>query len=171
MGCQPQGRDSSRRAAGRCGQARKLIIETAKTFLGVPYLWAGTSIKGVDCSGFSKSVFFLNGYMLLRNASQQYKTGEPVDVSQGLDNLQPADLVFFGREATADKPERISHVAIYLGDGKIIHSSMLVRINSLVEGQPDYYSRKPIRACRIIGNQDCGKGVVSIAKSGVYFNE
>ena len=70
----------------------------------MPYLWAGTSIKGVDCSGFSKSVYFLNGYMLLRNASQQYKTGEPVDVSQGLDNLQPADLVFFGREATEDKP-------------------------------------------------------------------
>ena len=66
-------------------QARRLIIETAKAFLGVPYLWAGTSIKGVDCSGFSKSVYFLNGYMLLRNASQQYKTGEPVDVSQGLD--------------------------------------------------------------------------------------
>ncbi len=150
-------------------KARALIIETAKTFLGVPYLWAGTSIKGVDCSGFSKSVYFLNGYMLLRNASQQYKTGEPVDVSQGLDNLQPADLVFFGREATEDKPERISHVAIYLGDGKIIHSSMLVRINSLIEGEPDYYDRKPIRACRIIGNQDCGKGVVSIAQSGVYF--
>ena len=150
-------------------QARRQILETAKTFLGVPYLWAGTSIKGVDCSGFSKSVYFLNGYMLLRNASQQYKTGEPVDVSQGLDNLQPADLVFFGREATAEKPEKISHVAIYMGDGKIIHSSMLVRINSLIEGQPDYYSRKPIRACRIIGNQDCGKGVVSIANSGVYF--
>lgn len=150
-------------------QARRQIIETAKAFLGVPYLWAGTSIKGVDCSGFSKTVYFLNGYMLLRNASQQYKTGEAVDVSQGLDNLQPADLVFFGREATAEKPERISHVAIYLGDGKIIHSSMLVRINSLIEGEPDYYSRKPIRACRIIGNQDCGKGVVSIANSGVYF--
>ena len=150
-------------------KARKQILETAKSFLGVPYLWAGTSIKGVDCSGFSKSVYFLNGYMLLRNASQQYKTGDPVDVSQGLDNLQPADLVFFGREATAEKPERISHVAIYLGDGKIIHSSMLVRINSLIEGEPDYYARKPIRACRIIGTQDCGKGVVSIAKSGVYF--
>lgn len=150
-------------------KAQQLILETAKTFLGVPYLWAGTSIKGVDCSGFSKSVYFLNGYMLLRNASQQYKTGEPVDVSEGLDNLQPADLVFFGREATEEKPERITHVAIYMGDGKIIHSSQLVRINSLIEGQPDYYSRKPIRACRILGNQDCGKGVVSIANSNVYF--
>ena len=149
--------------------ARKLILETAKTFVGVPYLWAGTSIKGVDCSGFAKSVYFLNGYMLLRNASQQFKTGEPIDVSEGLDNLLPGDLVFFGREATEDKPVRISHVAIYMGDGKIIHSSQVVRINSLIEGQPDYYARKPIRACRILGNQDCGKGVVSIAKSGVYF--
>ena len=150
-------------------KARQLILETAKTFLGVPYLWAGTSIKGVDCSGFAKSVYFLNGYMLLRNASQQYKTGEPVDVSEGLDNLQPADLVFFGTEATAERSERITHVGIYMGDGKIIHSSQLVRINSLIEGQPDYYSRKPIRACRIIGTQDSGKGVVSIARSGVYF--
>ena len=150
-------------------QARALILATARTFVGVPYLWAGTSIKGVDCSGFAKTVYFLNGYMLLRNASQQYKTGEPVDVSEGLDNLQPADLVFFGREATEDKPEKITHVAIYMGDGRIIHSSQVVRINSLIEGQPDYYSRKVIRACRIIGNQDCGKGVVSIANSGVYF--
>ena len=155
--------------ADRVKAAQQTILETARTFLGVPYLWAGTSIKGVDCSGFAKSVYFLNGYMLLRNASQQYRTGEPVDVSEGLDNLQPADLVFFGREATADKPEKITHVAIYLGDGKIIHSSQLVRINSLVEGEPDYYSRKPIRACRILGNQDCGKGVVSIANSNVYF--
>ncbi|MDT3366202.1 MAG: C40 family peptidase, partial [Bacteroidota bacterium] len=150
-------------------KARQLILETAKTFVGVPYLWAGTSIKGVDCSGFAKTVYFLNGYMLLRNASQQYKTGEPIDVSEGLDKLQPADLVFFGREATEEKPERITHVAIYMGDGKIIHSSQVVRINSLIEGEPDYYSRKVIRACRIIGNQDCGKGVVSIANSNVYF--
>ena len=150
-------------------KARALILETAKKFVGVPYLWAGTSIKGVDCSGFAKTVYFLNGYMLLRNASQQFRTGEPVDVSEGLDNLLPGDLVFFGREATEDKPVRISHVAIYMGDGKIIHSSQVVRINSLIEGQPDFYNRKPIRACRILGNQDCDKGVVSILGSGVYF--
>ena len=150
-------------------KARQLILETAKTFVGVPYLWAGTSIKGVDCSGFAKTVYFLNGYMLLRNASQQFKTGEPVDVSEGLGNLQPADLVFFGTEATDEKPVRITHVAIYMGDGKIIHSSQVVRINSLIEGEPDYYSRKPIRACRILGNQDCDKGVVSIANSNIYF--
>lgn len=151
--------------------ARQEIINTALKFVGIPYLWAGTSIKGVDCSGLAKTVYFLNGYMLLRNCSQIYKTGTPIDVSEGLGNLQPADLVFFGREATEDKPERMSHVAIYLGDGKIIHSSNVVRINSLIEGQPDYYSRKPLRACRIIGSQDTGCGVESIAASDVYFEK
>lgn len=150
--------------------ARAAILSTAKEFVGIPYLWAGTSIKGVDCSGFSKSVYYLNGYLLLRNASQQYKTGDPVDVSEGYDNLQPADLVFFGREATEEKPERISHVGIYMGDGYIIHSSGVVRINNVVdENAPDYYKRKIIRAARIIGNQDCGKGIVSIAQSPDYF--
>lgn len=151
-------------------KARAAIIATAKKFVGIPYLWAGTSIKGVDCSGFSKSVYYLNGYQLLRNASQQYKTGDPVDVSEGYGNLQPADLVFFGREATAERPERISHVGIYMGDGMIIHSAGVVRINNVTdESRPDYYKRKIIRAARIIGTQDCGKGVSSIAKGGVYF--
>lgn len=150
-------------------RARQLILETAYKFIGVPYLWAGTSIKGVDCSGFSKTVYYLNGYMLLRNASQQYKTGEPVDISQGYDNLRPGDLIFFGREATKERKERITHVGIYIGDGIFIHSAQLVRINSLIKGAPNEYSRKPIRACRIIGNQDCGKNVWSIAKSDVYF--
>jgi len=149
--------------------ARSAIIETAMKFVGIPYLWGGTSIKGVDCSGFSKTVYYLNGYQLLRNASQQYKTGDPIDISEGFDNLKPADLLFFGSEATAQKPERITHVAIYLGDGKIIHSSQIVRINSLVEGQPNYYSRKPIRACRIIGTQDAGKDVLSIRNGNIYF--
>ncbi len=150
--------------------ARAAILETAKKFVGIPYLWAGTSIKGMDCSGFSKTVYYLNGYLTLRNASQQYKTGEPVDVSQGYDNLQPADLVFFGREATEERPERITHVGIYMGDGMIIHCAGAVRINNVAdENAPDYYSRKIIRAARIIGNQDCGKGVVSVAQSPDYF--
>lgn len=149
--------------------ARQEVLNTAYKFIGVPYLWAGTSIKGVDCSGFSKSVYFLNGYVLLRNASQQYKTGESVDISQGLDNLEPADLIFFGREAKDGKPERISHVGIYIGNGKFIHSSELVRINDLTPGAPDEYYRKPIRAIRVIGNQDCGKDIVSVEKGDIYF--
>lgn len=150
-------------------KARELIVATARQFIGVPYLWGGTSIKGVDCSGFSKTVYFLNGYILLRNASQQYKTGEAVDISEGLDKLLPGDLVFFGREATADKPERMTHVSIYIGDGRIIHSSQMVRISSLVEGEPDYYDRKPLRACRIIGTQDSGRDVLSVSNGNIYF--
>ncbi|MBR4805198.1 MAG: C40 family peptidase, partial [Bacteroidales bacterium] len=58
----------------------KNIIETAKQFCGFPYVWGGTSVKGVDCSGLSKSAYFLNGYVLRRDASQQVKTGDSVDV-------------------------------------------------------------------------------------------
>jgi Cell wall-associated hydrolases (invasion-associated proteins) len=152
--------------------ARQEIIKTAKLFLGIPYLWAGTSFKGVDCSGFSKSVYYLNGYYLLRNANQQWKTGDPVDVSEGYDNLQPADLVFFGREATDEKPARMTHVGIYIGDGMIIHSSQVVRINNILDKDaPDYYSRKIIRATRIIGSQDCGKDVTSIANNEYFFSK
>jgi cell wall-associated NlpC family hydrolase len=143
------------------------IVETAMRFLGVPYMWGGTSIKEADCSGFVLCTYFMNGILLPRNTSQQVRAGVPVE----LDSLQPGDLLFFGTPATDDKPERINHVGIYIGNDRFIHSSQLVRINSLIEGQPDYYARKPIRACRIIGNQDCGKGVVSIANSGVYFNK
>ena len=151
--------------------ARKEILNTALQFIGIPYLWGGTSMKGVDCSGLVKTVYYLNGYLLLRNCSQIYKTGIPIDVSQGLGNLQPADLVFFGEEATEEKPMRISHVAIYMGDGKIIHSSNIVRVSSLVEGEKDYFSRKPLRAVRIIGSQDTGCGVESIAASDVYYEK
>lgn len=151
--------------------ARQEVLNTAYKFIGVPYLWAGTSIKGVDCSGFSKTVYYLNGYVLLRNASQQYKTGDPVDISDGYDNLAPADLIFFGRAATEDKPERITHVGIYIGNGKFIHSSGVVKINDLTPGAPDEYYRKPIRAARIIGTQDCGKDVLSVEKGGIYFEQ
>lgn len=140
------------------------VMETAKAMTGVPYLWGGSSLKGVDCSGLTQYVYFLSGYMLPRNASAQCKAGEPVDVSQGLGNLQAGDLVFF-----ASKTGRISHVALYLGEGRIIQSSQLVRTSSLVEGDPDFYPRKVVQACRIIGTQDKGLNIRSILASEVYF--
>jgi cell wall-associated NlpC family hydrolase len=54
-------------------------------------------------------------------------------------NLKRGDLVFFGTPATAEKPRRVTHVGIYLGDNRIIHSSHKVRINSLIPGDADYY--------------------------------
>ena len=146
---------------------REQLVATARRFLGTPYMWGGASVKHFDCSGFTQFVYRQCGIVLPRNAREQIHTGEeiPYDFAQ----MQPGDLIFYGTPATARKPMVVAHVAMYYGDRKIIHSSQVVRINSLIEGEPDYYSRKPIRACRIIGNQDCGKGVVSIAQSGVYF--
>ncbi|MBQ1882305.1 MAG: C40 family peptidase [Bacteroidales bacterium] len=156
----------------------KNIVETAKQFCGFPYVWGGTSIKGVDCSGLTKSAYFLNGYVLRRDASQQCKTGDSVDVHKfvegtytkaALANLRPGDLLFFGRKAENGRKERVTHVAIYMGDGKIIHSSNIVRINSLIPGEKDYYAgaKRLLKARRIIGTADQGKGVVSVKNAGL----
>lgn len=143
------------------------IINTAFNFLGVPYMWGGTSIKHVDCSGLTRCVFYMNGILLPRNASQQARTGVPV----GLDELEPGDLLFFGTPADGVSPERISHVGIYMGDGVYIHSSQVVRISALDPEDEDYGGRQPLCARRILGHIDDGHGAVSIAKSPYYFSQ
>lgn len=114
------------------------ILAKAYEFMGRPYLWGGTSGKGVDCSGFTKTVFYLNGVMLPRDASQQVHTGIEIETDTTWSNLQAGDLLFFGRKATTDKKERTTHVAIYLGDGKIIHSAGIVSVESLRRSDPDF---------------------------------
>lgn len=143
------------------------VEKIARKFIGVPYLWGGTSIKHVDCSGFSRSVFFMLGVLLPRNASQQAKVGEEVTREQA----RKGDLIFFGRSATEDKPERVSHVGIYLGDGKILHSSHLVRENSINKGDEGYYSGNILHFRRIIGHVDDGTGITSMLKSPYYFKQ
>jgi len=137
------------------------ILKTAHRFMGIPYLWGGTSTKGMDCSGFTKTVYFLNGIILARDASQQVNTGELVDTKDGWQNLQPGDLLFFGRKANGDRKERITHVAIYIGDGDFIHAAGRVKINSF-NPEKSYYSdyRKSgfIRAKRIL---------TSVGKNGI----
>lgn len=152
------------------------IVQTAKLFLGWPYVWGGTSIKGIDCSGLSKTVYYLNGYVLMRDASQQCKTGDHIDISdfvngdyslKALKNLEPGDLIFFGRKGDKNGVgERITHVAIYIGEGKIIHSSNVVRMNSLIPSHSNYYSgsKNIVRARRIIGTADSEKKVWSVKK-------
>ncbi len=152
------------------------IIATAKQFIGVPYMWGGTSIKAVDCSGFTKSTYFLNGLVLARDASQQCYTGDDVDITkyvndstytvEALENLKKGDLIFFGKKATPEKKERITHVGIYIENGIFIHSATKVRINSLIPTDANYYtgSKNLVRAQRIIGNQDSGKGISTIQK-------
>lgn len=114
------------------------IERSARQFMGVPYLWGGTSAKGFDCSGFAKTVFRLNGIELPRDTDQQAQVGTPVPIDSDLSQAQKGDLLFFGTAATADRPERISHVGIYLGGGEFIHESGLVRRNSLLPSSPIY---------------------------------
>lgn len=138
------------------------VVSSALDFLGVPYFWGGFSIKGVDCSGLSGQAYLLNGLMLPRNASQQVKCGVEVPLGHNndkLENLRMGDLLFFGRAACDGKKEAITHVGIYIGNGKMIHSSQVVRINSLVAGSNDYYKRNILHARRIIGHESEGAPV------------
>ncbi|MBX2843197.1 MAG: C40 family peptidase [Flammeovirgaceae bacterium] len=136
------------------------LVETSKLFMGVPYLWGGTSFKGVDCSGFTKSVYFLNGYILPRDASQQVFSGKLINTSNGFDDLKPGDLLFFGRKATPDSKERIIHVGMWIGNNEFIHSSGRVRINSFdknADNFNEYELNRFIRAKRILNNPDENK--------------
>ncbi|WP_162053350.1 C40 family peptidase [Pontibacter pamirensis] len=108
------------------------LVQTSKGLLGLPYLWGGTSFKGVDCSGFTKTVYFMNGLVLPRDASQQVHLGELVDTSEGWENMRPGDLLFFGVPAKDGKAERVVHVGMWIGgDQEFIHSSGKVRVSSM----------------------------------------
>lgn len=129
------------------------IERTGKYLMGVPYLWGGTSPKGVDCSGFTKTVFLLNGQMLNRDANQQAEQGEPIEPGAEFENLKKGDLLFFGRKAENGKSERIVHVGIYLGNREYIHSSGKVRLNSFDPKSPifeEYNLNRFVRARRVI---------------------
>ena len=106
------------------------IIRTAHTMMGIPYLWAGTSSKGVDCSGFMRTILFMHDIIIPRDASQQAYVGEHIDIASDFSNLQPGDLIFFGRKATPEHKERVVHVGMYIGGKRFIHSQGDVHISS-----------------------------------------
>ena len=113
--------------------SKELIESYAKSLLGSPYLWGGTSTKAMDCSGFVKTVYLMNGFVTPRDASQQILNGQVVDENLKLEGLKKGDLMFFGTKATEDKKQRVTHVGIWLGNGnqEFIHSSKRVRLNSM----------------------------------------
>lgn len=111
-------------------QDAESIIATAKSLMGVPYLWGGTSSKGVDCSGLVRTSLFMHDIIIPRDASQQAYTGERIEIAPDFSNLQAGDLLFFGSKATESRRERVVHVAIYMGAKRFIHSQGSVRINS-----------------------------------------
>jgi len=142
------------------------VIASAKTMLGLPYLWGGTSTKGVDCSGFTKTAYFMNGFVIPRDASQQVLAGQAIDIldeeghfdaQKALRNLQPADLLFFAAGKDSNPNARVTHVALYIGNGTFIHSAGSVRINSMLKDAPDYddfQTRTVVAAKRYLGIQD-----------------
>jgi len=127
------------------------LIIAGKRFLGFPYLWGGTSSKAMDCSGFVKTVYFLNGVVLERDASQQINHGKEIDISSGYTNLQKGDLLYFGSK----QPYKVTHTGMYIGDSEFIHSSGFIHINSLDKNRSNYNSElvpKLVGARRVIGN-------------------
>lgn len=107
------------------------LVASARAMTGLPYLWGGTSAKGMDCSGFTRTVFLMNGLLLPRDASQQVRAGVTVDSTGDWSQLRPGDLLFFGRKAQGEQPERVVHVGMWIGDGRYIHSSGRVQVQSL----------------------------------------
>lgn len=111
------------------------VIEYAEQFLGTPYVWGGTSLtSGVDCSGFVYSVFKDFGIELNRTSRDMYTQGTAVSKEE----LEPADLIFFNSGGES----AISHVAMYIGDGKYIHSTNGSGNGVVISSLDDAYSVK-----------------------------
>ena len=136
------------------------IEKTARRMMGSGYLWGGTSTKVTDCSGLSKISYFSNGIILQRDASQQALYGKKLN---DWHEAQLGDLLFFGNQKTG----RVTHVGIYLRDGKYIHCSGQVKINSLDPNDPLYlYPTLSIsRVDGMIGT----KGITTVAQHKWYF--
>ena len=124
----------------RVGDMGGIAARTAERFVGIPYRWGGdTVVEGMDCSGFVRAVFNLCGVNIPRTSREQYHVGEVV----AKDDLQDGDLVFFGTSA-----ESITHVGIYVGDGRFVHAPRRgddIKISSLAES---YFEKKFVGAKR-----------------------
>lgn len=97
----------------------RAIVEHAAQFLGLPYLWGGTSEKGFDCSGFVQRIFGLHGAWLPRDSDQQAVRGEPVDPASDWSGIDDGDLAFFAEPGAG----RATHVGILAQGGRLLHAS------------------------------------------------
>jgi len=114
---------------------RDELVKTAGSFIGVPYLWGGSSPDaGFDCSGLAMTVYQLNGLSLPRSSKEQYDAGNPVERRL----LLKGDLVFFSTSGG----NKVSHVGIYMGEGRFVHApgrGKKIRVDSMSR---KYFSRR-----------------------------
>lgn len=119
------------------------LVKFALQFVGNPYKYGGTSLtNGADCSGFVQSVFAKFGYTLERTSRDQAKTAGYMSVSLNESALQPGDLIFY-----ANNSGTVSHVGIYIGDGKIVHAANATKGITI----SPYTYMKPCKARRVVG--------------------
>lgn len=147
------------------------IIATARSMNGFPYLWAGMSPKGMDCSGFVRTVLFMHDIIIPRDASQQAPKGERIIISDDFSNLEKGDLLFFGKRGVDGSKDKVSHVAIYIGGKRFIHSLGSVREASLDPEDPDYDEsdhKRLLYASRILPYINIEEGLETTLTNSFY---
>jgi len=132
--------DTKSKTASRSAES---IIDYARRFLGVKYVWGGSSAKGFDCSGFVRFVFSHFNVSLDRSSTAQAKNGSYVKKG----NLLPGDLVFFD---TNGGKNGINHVGIYIGSGKMIHSSSSHKKVVISDIDSGFYAKTYMTARRVL---------------------